>query len=220
MRNTVSAGVSGIEVISIQGDWTIVGKKEEQNGRFVISEVFVKPTKKLPPGGLSATVWRNLKVNDLINKIEKLSEKTDALQKEIVTMHESILKFLELENTQVLLDFVINNWDRRGRQKQPEKVYAYLSALYILFNFLDRKKPLTFLSEQLSLPKRTLISRINTCYELGYLERGKKYGYTVGKFALRWTSKTSVVLESENFPVINYLSKIFQKNIGKAGINL
>lgn len=220
MRNTHSDGVSEIEVISIQGDWTIIGKKKEQDGRFVISEVFVKPTKKLPPGGLSATVWRNLKVNDLINKIEKLSKTTDALQKEIITLHESILRVVKLENTQVLLDFVINNWDRRGRQKQPEKVYAYLSALYILFNFLDRRKPLTLLSEQLSLPKRTLLSRINTCYELGYLERGKKYGYTVGKFALRWSPKTSEVLKNENFPFVNFLSKIFAQDIGRRGLSL
>jgi hypothetical protein len=220
MRNHPPDGVSELEVISIQGDWTIIGKKKEHNGKFVISEVSVKPTKNLPPGGLNATVWRNLKVNDLINRIEKLSKTTDALQKEVITLHESILSVIKLENTQALLDFVINNWDRRGRQKQPEKVYAYLSVLYILYNFLDRKKPLTLLSEELSLPKRTLISRINTCYELGYLERSIKYGYTVGKFALRWSSKTSKVLKNEDFPFINYLSKIFAKDIGQTGINL
>lgn len=220
MRNTSPDGVSEIEVISIQGDWTIVGKKKEQDGKFVISEVTVKPTKTLPPGGLNATVWRNLKVNDLINKIEKLSNTTDAIQKEVITMHQNILEVIKLENTQALLDYVINNWDRRGRQKQPEKVYAYLSVLYILYNFLDRRKPITFLSEELSLPKRTLISRINSCYELGYLERGIKYGYTVGKFALKWSPKTSEVLKHEDFPLINYLSKIFAKDIGKAGINL
>jgi len=220
MRNDQEQGVSEIEVISFQGDWKIVGKKREQNGKFVISEVSVKPINDLPPGGLNATVWRNLKVNELLDRIERTSENTDKLQKEIATMSELILNAIEVENTQKLIDFISDNWDRRGRQKQPEKIYAYLSVLYILFNFIDRKKPLTYLSEELSLPKRTLMSRINTCYELGFLERGVKYGYSVGKYALKWTPKTTKVLENESLYLVNYLSKIFTTNLGKVGINL
>lgn len=220
MSNRPKLGVSGIEVISYQDDWIVTGKKIEQNGKYVISEICVRPSGALVDGGLTATAWRKIRVNDLLGIMERTADLTDKVQKEFLILSQSILKLVREENLEIYINYVRKNWDRRGRVKQPDKVYAYLAVLYVLFNFLDRKKPITFLSESLDIPKRTLISRINTCYELDFLERKVKYGYSVGKYSIRWTDKTSVILKKDNLSIVNYLSKLFQKDIGKSGVSL
>jgi hypothetical protein len=66
------------------------------------------------------------------------------------------------------------------------------------------------LAEKLDIPKRTLISRINSCYDFGFLERGSEGHFiSIGKEDVRWTRKTYKTLGNSIEPIETVLNKIF-----------
>ena len=195
----------------IQGDWEILAKIVKQNGKNVISEIRVFPHKSLPVGGLKSSDWRKIKISQSLFAFSdpNLLDKAMANLGKLIESIKQAYKESNYEKN--LIKFLHDNWDRNGPKLQSDLIYAKLSVAYVLFTLIYKNRGMTTLAERLKIPRQTLISRIQKCYELGFLEKGKDgHFYSMGKQDIRWSLKTSKSLNKDMDPIEASLAFVFK----------
>lgn len=159
-------------------DWDIALRLDPQEGRLVVSELRVAAATSLtekqlsamftglakeaniPPGGVTTTLLRRLKVPELLDEFR--------LRRELTT-----LSFIGREGNATLVA-----GDSGAGRGYSDSFYAEFAAAYLRLVAAGERRPAVILGDQLGLSTRSVQSRLATARRLGLLtgESGKAGG--------------------------------------------
>jgi hypothetical protein len=191
--------------------WTVKGKVTKRNGVMEISELHIKRDSKSNKGSITSKFLKELNIKEILEIGQKSFIENESFRK-FNALTGDIRKFyLEMNYEKSMIKYLKTSWIRRGNQSQPDLVYAKLSVAYILSSLIYKNRGMTTLAEKLNIPKRTLISRINSCYDFGFLEKGLDgHFFSIGKEDVRWSEKTTATLGKTIDPIEKVLAKMFE----------
>jgi predicted DNA-binding transcriptional regulator len=190
--------------------WTIKGKAYNNKGVMEISELVIRKDSKLRSGSLTTQVLKELNLNKILAIAQKSITENENYLKSMSVFNRIIDLYFASNYERTAIKFLKSSWVRRGNQVQPDLVYAKLSTAYVFSSLVHKNRGMATLAEKLDIPKRTLISRINSCYDFGFLERGSEGHFiSIGKEDVRWTRKTYKTLGNSIEPIETVLNKIF-----------
>lgn len=190
--------------------WTIKVKANQNKGVMEISELVIKKDSKIRSGSLTTQVLKELNLNKILTLAQTSIIKNENYQKSMSVFNRIIGLYFASNYEKTTIKFLKSSWLRRGTKAQPDLVYAKLATAYVFSSLVTKNRGMATLAEKLNIPKRTLISRINTCYEFGFLEKGSDGHFiSIGKEDVRWTQKTYKSLGNSIEPIETVLNKIF-----------
>jgi hypothetical protein len=215
MQPRGGVGVSkGLEIVGftrLGNGWTVKGKVTKRNGVMEISELHIKRDSKLNKGSITSKFLKDLNLNEILEQGQKSFIENESFHKFSAVMGDIKKLYLELNYEKAMIKYLKTSWIRRGNQSQPDIVYAKLSVAYILSSLVYKNRGMTTLAEKLNIPKRTLISRVNSCYDFGFLEKGLEgHFFSIGNEDVRWSNKTTKTLGKTIDPIEKVLAKMFE----------
>lgn len=209
------AGVSKeIEIVGftrLGNGWTVKGKVTKRNGVMEISELHIKRDSNLKKGSITSKFLKELNLTEILEKGQKSFIENESFRKFSALTGDVRKLYLEQNYEKTMIKYLKTSWIRRGNQSQPDIVYAKLSVAYILSSLVYKNRGMTTLAEKLNIPKRTLISRVNSCYDFGFLEKGLDgHFFSIGQEDVRWSKKTTKTLGKTIDPIEKVLAKMFE----------
>lgn len=190
--------------------WKIKGKAYNNKGVMEISELVIRKESKKKSGSLSTQILKELNLDNILAIAQKSIIKNENYLKSMSVFNRIIDLYFKSNYERTVIKFLKSSWVRRGNQVQPDLVYAKLSTAYVFSSLVYKNRGMATLAEKLNMPKRTLISRINSCYDFGFLEKGSEGHFiSIGKEDVRWTKKTFKSLGNSIEPIETVLNKIF-----------
>lgn len=194
----------------IKNGWKIKGKAYNNKGVMEVSELVIRKESKNKGGSLTTQILKELNLGNFFAMAQKSIIENENYLKSKSVFNRIVDLYFKSNYERNVIKFLKSSWVRRGNQVQPDLVYAKLSTAYVFSSLVYKNRGMATLAEKLSIPKRTLISRINSCYEFGFLEKGSEGHFiSIGKEDVRWTKKTFKSLGNSIEPIETVLNKVF-----------
>ena len=152
----------------------------DEAGMSVISHLAIsfEPGAKIPSGGISAILLREVKIADILK------------------MHNLESAIPSIANYSSALNFIKNEFSS-SRSAYSDAFYAYLAFLYIHFLQSNPTSPTAKLSEALDIPRKTVVNRISKARAIGMISESD-FVYKASP-----TGKSGGVLSDKAIKIIN-----------------
>jgi hypothetical protein len=137
--------------------------RNDQTGNPVVSSIEISfAGSEIPPGGIGATVLREIRISDLLT------------QWFVENSRFQLSKKIELRLWKQLKD----NWVTSGRQGNAEENLAALAYFYVKYSQKHPNKPTSALADDLEIPVKTLQTRLLQLRKEGLLETAESLANT------------------------------------------
>lgn len=155
----------------------------DEVGNSVISRISISfDGPVIPLGGINASTLREIRISELmVNWFEENSKNV-----------------FEPKEEEFLWKQLLNSWKAHGRDGVPSTSYATLAYFYVKYSEMFPNNPTHRLALDLSIPAKTLQTRLSKARKLGLLTSGTKgTGKAVGAFTPMGRKLVGKLVESK-----------------------